>query len=79
MPEYEGLTFIKGSSYLCVRSHCASKGNRVTAKHVHKFLPTVPMSNPKRAEVYLAQNGSGKLTVRQERAVRRAKRRSEGR
>jgi len=69
----------KGTSYRCVHRRCASNGNRVTVTHVHKFVEVQPMSNDHRELVYLTQslhNGKSKLTARQERAIRRAKRRA---
>lgn len=63
-------------SFRCVHRRCPSCGNRVTAKHVHTYLPTSPLSQDLRVAGYMRQNGSDRLTARQRRALRRAARRS---
>lgn len=47
-----------------------------TFKVHHRYEGAAPMSNSRRASAYRAQNGSRKLTVRQERAIRKAERRA---
>lgn len=75
------VTSGKGTSYRCDHGRCASKGNRVTATHVHKYVPTPPMSYMDRIGAYERQLGLGptvlgtpgqRCTPRQQRRIRKA-------
>lgn len=73
-----GMVHIKGNSYRCIRTSCISKGNRVTAAHVHTLRTTLPLSAEQieaRYRAFNARSGRKELTVRQARAVRRRARR----